>query len=149
MRTIVVGVDGSDASKQALRWAVDEARLHRARVVALHAWEVPLVTPDLGPAPPVDLAASIAEHEAGALQLVAEAVAEIVGDDAAVDVEPLAVEGAAAPTLIEAAGDADLLVVGSHGHAALTGALLGSVSQECVQHSPCPVLIHRTQRRVR
>jgi nucleotide-binding universal stress UspA family protein len=144
MEKIVVGIDGSGASKDALRWAVDEARVHGARVVALHAWEMPPIPMDVTPAPPVDLVTPVSELEAGALQLVRASVAEVLGDESAVEIEPLAEEGPAAPALIEAARDADLLVVGSHGHGALAGVLLGSVSQECVQNSRCPVLIHRT-----
>ena len=52
-------------------------------------------------------------------------------------------EGAAAPVLLEAAADADLLVVGSRGHGGFTGLLLGSVSQQCVSHAGCPVVVVR------
>jgi nucleotide-binding universal stress UspA family protein len=122
MRKIVVGIDGSDMSKSALRWAVDEARAHGAEVVALCAYEPPAVVPDLSPAHPVDL---------------------MVGDDSSVKVLPAAVEDPPAKALIDAAAEADLLVVGSRGLGAVEGAFLGSVSQECAAHAPCPVLIHK------
>jgi nucleotide-binding universal stress UspA family protein len=145
MKKIVVGIDGSDSSKDALRWAVDEARLRGARVLALHAWEVPVAPPDVVPVPELDLAGLVTELQAGALKLVTETVEEIVGDDSTVPVEAVAVEGPAADTLVDAARDADLLVVGSRGLRGLARLLLGSVSLHCVQHAPCPVLVHRVR----
>ena len=59
-----------------------------------------------------------------------------------VDVAPIAVEDEPAKALVDASRDADLLVVGSHGHG-LSGLLLGSVSLECAQHAACPVVIFR------
>ena len=61
-------------------------------------------------------------------------------------VEPLVVYGHAADVLVRAAEGADLLVVGSRGHGGFAGMLLGSISQHCVQHAPCPVLILRDGR---
>jgi nucleotide-binding universal stress UspA family protein len=143
MRKIVVGIDGSDMSKSALRWAVDEARAHGAEVVALCAFEAPAVVPDLSPAHPVDLMGVVTEFHDGALQIANEAVNEVVGDDSSVKVLPAAVEDPPAKALIDAAAEADLLVVGSRGVGAVEGAFLGSVSQECAAHAPCPVLIHK------
>ncbi len=143
MRKIVVGVDGSDASKQALRWAVDEARAHGAEVVALCAYEPPMVVPDATPAHPVDLMAVVTEFHDAALQIATDAINEVVDSDSAVTVLPAAVEDLPAKALIAAAAAADLLVVGSRGLGGVAGAVLGSVSQECVQHARCPVLIHK------
>jgi nucleotide-binding universal stress UspA family protein len=140
---IVVGVDGSDASKDALRWAVAEARAHDARVVALHAWELPIAAPDITPAPRVDLTTIVSEVQAAALRLVTAALEEVLGGDSTVTVEPAAVEGPAASALIDAARDADLLVVGSRGMGGFAALVLGSVSQQCAHHAPCPVVIHR------
>jgi nucleotide-binding universal stress UspA family protein len=142
MEKIVVGIDGSDASKDALRWAVEDARARVAEVVALHAYEAPVPAPDAVPVPPVDLPALIAEVHDDAQQFVTKVVDEVVGNAVSVDVAPIAVEDAPAKALLEASRDADLLVVGSHGHG-LSGLFLGSVSLECAQHAACPVLIYR------
>jgi nucleotide-binding universal stress UspA family protein len=142
MEKIVVGVDGSEASKDALRWAVEDARARGAEVVALHAYEAPVPAPEAVPVSPVDLPALIAEVHDDAQQFVTKVVDEVVGNAVSVDVAPIAVEDAPAKALLEASRDADLLVVGSHGHG-LSGLFLGSVSLECAQHAACPVLIYR------
>jgi nucleotide-binding universal stress UspA family protein len=143
MEKIVVGIDGSDASKAALRWAVEDARVRGAEVIALHAYEAPAPVLDAAPASPVDLPGLVAEFQEGALRLVTEVVDEVVGNAVTVNVAPIAVEeDRPAKALLDAARDADLLVVGSHGHG-LSGLFLGSVSLECAQHAACPVLIHR------
>ncbi len=142
MEKIVVGVDGSDASKDALRWAVEDARARGAEVVALHAYEVPVPALDAALATPINLPALVGEVHDDAQQLVAKVVDEVVGNSVAVDVAPIAVEDAPVKALLDAARDADLLVVGSHGHG-LSGLFLGSVSLDCAQHAACPVVIVR------
>jgi nucleotide-binding universal stress UspA family protein len=140
---IVVGIDGSDASKDALRWAVEDARARGAEVVALHAYEVPVPALDaVAPATPVDLPGLVAEAQEDAQQFVTKVVAEVIGSVVSVDVAPIAVDDEPAKALLDASRDADLLVVGSHGHG-LSGLFLGSVSLECAQHSACPVVIVR------
>ena len=146
MEKIVVGIDRSDASKDALRWAVEDARARGAEVVALHAYEVPVPAADASPAPPVDLPALVADAHTGAQQFVTKVVDEVVGNAVSVDVAPIAVEDEPAKALLDASRDADLIVVGSHGHG-LSGLFLGSVSLECVQHAACPVLIYRGSER--
>jgi nucleotide-binding universal stress UspA family protein len=71
------------------------------------------------------------------------AIAEIARDADGVEIESKVVEGGAAEVLVEAVGGDDLLVVGSRGHGGFAGLLLGSVSQQCAQHAPCPVVIVR------
>jgi nucleotide-binding universal stress UspA family protein len=137
---IVVGVDGSDGSKAALRWAVAEARLHQATVLAVQAWEAPVVvaTP-VGVVPPfgpVDTAL-----RAAADSLLAEAVAAVPADG--VTVESTVVEGPAGGVLCEASAAAALLVVGASGHGRVAEALIGSVSHYCTRHAPCPVVVVR------
>jgi nucleotide-binding universal stress UspA family protein len=143
MAKIVAGIDGSDASKQALRWAVEEARLRHADVVAVHAWQVPPPVPSLGGAPGLEMVELVPQLKESAEKLAQSVVAEVVGDASDVNVQPVAVEGPAANMLIDAAKDADLLVVGSRGHGGFVSLLLGSVSQQVATHAPCPVLIHR------
>ena len=142
MEKIVVGIDGSDASKGALRWAVEDARARGAEVVALHAYEVVVPVTDAVPTAPIDLPGLTAEIQEDAQQLVTKIVDEVVGNSVSVDVAPIAVEDSPAKALLDAARDADLLVVGSHGHG-FSGLFLGSVSLECAQHAACPVVIFR------
>jgi nucleotide-binding universal stress UspA family protein len=97
---------------------------------------------DAAPATPLDLPGLVTEFYEGALKFVTDFVNEVVGNAVTVDIVPIAVEEEPAKALLDAARDADLLVVGSHGHG-LSGLLLGSVSLECVQHALCPVLVHR------
>jgi nucleotide-binding universal stress UspA family protein len=142
---IVVGVDGSEESKNALRWALEEARLRSAEIVAVHAWEAPPAMPEPGPAPGFDLVAILPEVEEAGERLVRAVVEEVVGDDSNVTVEPVAIVGPPASVLVDAARDADMLVVGSRGHGGFTALLLGSVSQQLAHHAPCPLVIHRTR----
>ncbi|MFJ9775784.1 universal stress protein [Kitasatospora sp. NPDC101157] len=135
-RRIVVGVDGSPSSRQALRWAVEQARVTRGVVEAVTAWEYPATYGWSVPVEPGGLAQA-AGHA------LADTVAEVVGADRPVEIRERVQCGNAAQVLLEAAQEADLLVVGSRGHGGFTGALLGSVGQHCVQHAPCPVVVVR------
>ncbi len=139
MNTIVVGIDGSDASKAALEWALAEADLRGDSVRAVHAWAMPYVAYGY-PGWTVDPEDFHAAAQATLDQTVAAAVGEENGD---VEVESKLVEGLTAETLLAEAADADLLVVGSRGHGGFAGLLLGSVSHQCAQHAGCPVVIIR------
>jgi nucleotide-binding universal stress UspA family protein len=142
---IVVGVDGSELGRAALEWAVAEARLRNATVVALHAWAfVPppsLTEPGLVPMPSGDLTEELEREQNAAAAVLDEAVGQV--DVGGVEVEALLVETAAGDALVDAADGADLVVVGSHGRGGLASALLGSVSGHVVRHAPCPVVILR------
>jgi nucleotide-binding universal stress UspA family protein len=137
---IVVGVDGSDSSRQALAWAVKQAELTGADVEAVAAWEIPvaygynfysvLAVPDL-------------EKAAG--KVLDGAVSEVAAAHPDVKIRQILVKQSAARALIDAAKGADLLVVGSRGHAGFTEALLGSVGQHCVHHAQCPVVVVRSR----
>jgi nucleotide-binding universal stress UspA family protein len=140
---IVVGIDGSEAAKNALRWALEEARLRSADIVAVHAWETPPTVPEPGPAPGFDLVGVLPVVEEAGERLAKSVVDEVVGDDSDVAVQPLAIIGPPASVLVDAAQDADMLVVGSRGHGGFAALLLGSVSQQLAHHAPCPLLIHR------
>lgn len=138
METIVVGVDGSDASVNALRWALREARLRTARVRVVLAWSYPQVSTYHEAKHVLDV--PFAEDAAAFLdQVVAETAAAAEG----LEIEKKVVEGQAAPALVEAARDASLLVVGSRGLGGFSGLLLGSVSQQCAHHATCTLVIVR------
>jgi nucleotide-binding universal stress UspA family protein len=141
MARIVVGIDGSDHSKKALRWALDEARLRSASLEVVSAWMLPVYASGYGFAPGDLVDPKIIGD--GATEQLELAVAEVVGDSTDVAVERKTVEGMAAQVLVEEAAGADLLVVGSRGHGGFAGLLLGSVSQQCAQHASCPVVIIR------
>lgn len=141
MSKIVVGVDGSPGSRAALRWAFEEARLRHAALEVVAVWQFPMMTslPAFGAMPPPEDLSGEAESA-----LKQALVDEGVSSDDDVPVTTVVAEGAAAPTLLDASADADLLVVGHRGHGGFTGLLLGSVSQHCVSHAPCPVVVVRT-----
>ena len=148
MSKIVAGVDDSDTARAALRWALEEAKLRGVPVVALHAWESPIVplvpVADLAPAvPPIDVVGVSTEFAAAAEALVRRVVEEVAGSEPGVEVRPVAVEDAASPALVAAVEPDDLLVVGSRGRGGFRGLLLGSVSQQVVSHARCPVVVHR------
>ncbi|MGO9150532.1 MAG: universal stress protein [Acidimicrobiales bacterium] len=134
-RFIVVGVDGSEPSLNALRWAGEQARMTGATLRVLTTWEVATGTGWV-PTFPVDY-----DPQAVARQALDEAVIETLGADPDVAVERIVKEGHAAPVLLAAAKDADLLVVGSHGHGAFAGMLIGSVSEHLVRHAPCAIVV--------
>ncbi len=136
MGTIVVGVDGSESSQQALRFAIAEARLRQASVKTVLAWALPFS----GGATTGMLPAQLADFQAEAEHSLDAAVVEAGGAED-VALEQVVVEGSAGRALIEAAEGAELLVVGSRGRGGFKGLLLGSVSQQCAHHAPCPVVI--------
>jgi nucleotide-binding universal stress UspA family protein len=136
---IVVGVDGSESAQAALRFALDEARLRGDGVRAVAAWHVPTTTYGGAFVPPAD--GLLDELEAGSRRTLERALADAGDQAAGLEVEPVVREGAPARVLLEAASDADLLVVGSRGLGGFRGLLLGSVGQQCTHHAPCPVVI--------
>lgn len=137
---IVVGVDGSPSSQRALRWAVEQARLVGASVEAMIAWQDPgIYGVGYGWAPVgFDTGAIAAAADKVLTDCLTELPANLVS---AVPVRSRVVEGLPAQVLLDAAQAAQLLVVGSRGHGRVAGMLLGSVSQHCVQHAPCPVVV--------
>jgi nucleotide-binding universal stress UspA family protein len=136
--TIVVGVDGSEGAQAALEFALEEARLRAAEVKAVSAWRIPTVLYNAGWVPvPLDPA----EYEKLAKSAL-EASLEAAGAGASgLEVRAITREGHAADVLVDEARGAELLVVGSRGLGGFRGLLLGSVSQQCAQHAPCPVAI--------
>ena len=132
---IVAGVDGSAGSVAALRWAVGQAELTGATLVVVTTWEYP-ATYGWAPAYPEDT-----DWATPTGKLLSETIHEVLGDSPPVPVEQKVVEGHAAQVLLDESAGADLLVVGSRGRGGFTGLLLGSVSQHCVQHARCPVVV--------
>ena len=143
--TIVVGVDGSEASQEALRWAVEEAKLRDAGIVAVHAWSFvppqPLGEPGMLAIPAGDLAGQLSAESEAATTALDDAIDTALRDDPSVAIERKVVEGDAGEAIISEAADADLIVVGSHGRTGLKAALLGSVSRHVVDLAKCPVVV--------
>jgi nucleotide-binding universal stress UspA family protein len=145
--TIVVGVDGSAASLEALTWAAAEALLRGARVVALHAWTfvpvAPIGDPGMIAIPAGDLAGQLeAETEAARAELTSS-VAEALGPEPGVEVEARLTESDPGEALVAESESADLVVVGSHGRSGFRAAILGSVSRHVVDRAHCPVVVVR------
>jgi nucleotide-binding universal stress UspA family protein len=137
---VVVGVDGSEPSSGALRWAAEAAALREAELDAVNAFDALQVVMPMG------LAAAGADRE-----LLAKASDDLLQEmtKAATDgtgprprsVELISMRAGPARALLDAALGADLLVVGSRGRGGVRGLLLGSVSQQCVHHAPCPIVV--------
>lgn len=135
--SVVVGVDGSEGSRRALAFAVEEAQARGEPLVVVHAYELPagdygplgLDTP-YDPGLFVDAAAAIV---GAAVEEARQAGAdEVVGRW---------IEADAAPALIDQAHDGDLLVVGARGRGGFPGLRLGSVGWRCLQHARCPIVV--------
>lgn len=138
MGKIVVGVDGSAGSRDALRWAFAEAKLRGASLEVVIVWQYPITAslPTFGAMiTPQDFATD------ARTELLAIIAAEGISTDAPIPVSTLVAEGNAARALLDASDAAELLVVGSRGHGGFTGVLVGSVSQQCVNHAKCPVVV--------
>ena len=140
MPGIVVGVDGSPNSERALDWAMQEAATRRAplTVVAVHAvpksyWgHIPVVGPSDSPA--------LEELRRGVEEMTQQAASRF-GDASSPSVNIRAVSGFPVEELLATSQDADLLVVGSRGAGGFARLLIGSVSNQVVQHATCPVVV--------
>lgn len=134
---VVVGVDGSPAARAALRWGAWHAKLVGGTIIAVMAWDMPLIynweVPD---------SADFARRTAAGLD--AE-ITEALGDEPGIEIHKEVAAGHAARSLLDAAEefDATLIAVGDRGHGGFAPALLGSVSQHVVHHAHCPVIILR------
>lgn len=143
-RSIVVGIDGSEASVHALRWAVDEARTRNVGLTAVYAYR------SLRDGAPFDAFASIEDAQLDELESHAHQTAlrkldtllDDAGDTSGVEFERRVQAGSPAKVLISHASDErTMLVVGSRGHGGFTGLVLGSVSQQCLHHAHGPVVV--------
>src|SRR5262245_1198765 len=131
---IVVGVDGSPASKKALRWAARLAATEGAYLEAVIAWDLPHTYG--WTAYPGDW-----DVEAMARTTLQETLDDVFGADRPTGLQTLAREGGAARVLLARSEGALMAVVGSRGHGGFTGLLLGSVSTAVAEHAHCPVLV--------
>jgi nucleotide-binding universal stress UspA family protein len=132
---IVVGVDGSNDSLRALRWALGEAHRRGGTVQAVTAYTW------LGTEAAMLAGLSPDAERQRAETLLAASVEEVLGEFPDMSVAAEVIEGEPGPKLTEVARDADLLVVGSHGHGRLHHAVLGSVSEACIRLAGCPVVV--------
>ncbi len=138
MRRVVVGIDESEGAGGALAWAAAEARYHDAELVAVLAWgylDQHRATPGAEFDPDY--------HDADAAEAADAILERVLGSDRAASVTRRTVNDLAPQALVGSAEGADLLVVGARGLGALRGALVGSVSQYCLHHAPCPVAVVR------
>lgn len=134
-KPVVVGVDGSPDSLQALRWAAEYAQQVEAPLHALAVYELPTI---YGPAAMAGFQDSH-DVEQDARAMLTEAVRSALGPEA--KVTERVERGHPAQNLVEASHDAQLVVVGSRGRGGFAGMLLGSVSQQCVTRARCPVIV--------
>lgn len=135
---IVVGVDGSESSCAALRWAAAEAVTRRAELVAVHAWEPSGAF--LAPYAPRPVGHTPAEERARAGEVLRASVRQALGPRPEVGVRLVLVEGRASPVLLAQAQHALLLALGHRVPASRLLPALGPVARDCVRQSPCPVV---------
>ncbi|QCO98251.1 universal stress protein [Arthrobacter sp. 24S4-2] len=141
--TIVVGFDGSEHSQTALNWAMDEARQRDGQLRLVTAWNKARMA--WFPAVLETAAGEIAAEEspeqiAGTLQ--AEAL-KSASDEGVTATGQVVHSDSPASAILDAARNADLVVVGSRGHGGFPGLHLGSVTTQVISHAPCPVLVVR------
>ena len=140
---IVVGVDGSPSSQQALRWAARQARLTGEELHAVSVWDYPATAGDFPTAVGWAHAMENIDWSGNASKALDDAITASLDPDDADRVQRSVVQGYPARALLDAAADANLLVVGSRGRGGLVGLLLGSVSQHAVTNACCPVVVVR------
>lgn len=133
---ILVGVDGSDASKEALREGARIARALGAPLAAVMFWQGPPVYEGWGTVDPT-------EPPAGTEDLLRATVADAFGAEVPEHLSAELVHGQTAARLVEESGNALMLVLGRRGHGGMRDPALGSVSHACIAHARCPVLVAR------
>jgi len=131
---IVVGIDGSPPSLDALRWAGHFAAVFGAQLNVVTSWEYPPSYGWSSIAPEWDPARDMAK-------VLNDSVLAVFGDRPPANMTLQVYEGGPAKVLLDASQDAVMLVVGSRGHGGFAGLLLGSVSANVAEHASCPVFI--------
>jgi nucleotide-binding universal stress UspA family protein len=134
---IVVGIDGFKSSATTLEWAVRQAELTGSTLEVLSTWEWPIVFGGISPLP------TDYDPEMDATKALDNVVQSVRDNHPEVVIHSTVRQGRPAATLVEASKEADLLVVGTHGHSELSALLLGSVSEDCAHHASCPVVLIR------
>lgn len=135
---VIVGIDGSAISRDALAFAIREAGLRGATLVAVMSIELP----DYSWIDPYALNRRNETDYVGAAEAKLHSVLEAAGVEG-LDVEPVVTTTPAPAALVGRSEDADLLVVGSHGRGGFRGLVMGSVSLQCVLHAHCPITVVR------
>jgi nucleotide-binding universal stress UspA family protein len=138
MKTIVVGVDGSEGATAALAFAAREAAAHGARLRVVSAWDLSYSAYAGGFVPPIDLSSELQRHADEVAREAAELAMEL---EPSIYAEHQAIRGYPAEVLAAESREATLVVVGSRGHGGFASMLLGSVSHEVAQHASCAVAI--------
>ena len=134
---IVVGIDGSPASLEALAWAATQAERMGATLDAVTAWQWPT-----GYGWPLPFPEGF-DPAADAERALETALAPVRDAHPVLELRSHVVEGHPAEVLVDASRGATLLVVGNRGHGAFAGMVLGSVSEHCAAHAHCPVVVTR------
>ncbi|PKV83151.1 universal stress protein [Streptomyces sp. TLI_146] len=137
-RGIVVGVDGTEESMAALRWAAQQARVLHTDVVAVHAWEP--IGPLHAPYAPASARPTAAEQRARAAQLLASTLRTAFGSRTDGTVRAVLAEGPPARMLLHHAHGALLLALGLKSRAEYGATPLGPVGRECLRHAAIPVV---------
>jgi nucleotide-binding universal stress UspA family protein len=139
MGGVVVGVDRSARAVDALRFAIEEARLRGAELTVVEVCEQPYISEDVGP----EVAASLAEPTLmeAELRLWDHVGKALDGEPAPEDMHLQVRAGNASEELIRLGRSADMLVVGSRSRSGLRHLLTGSVATQVVNHAPCPVVV--------
>ena len=138
MGVVVVGVDGSDASMDALRFAADEARLRGIPIRVVCGWSPPVTGKW-----PAGVMLDPEPFERAARETIDAMMTAVGSEFGGIEVESVVAVGGGANAVLEQCSDAELVVVGSRGRGGFKGLLLGSVSQQVVLHAPCPVVVVR------
>lgn len=144
MERIVVGIDGSEGAVRGLRWALEEARLHGAVLELVHTYpklEHTYPQPAAVELPDRGSLATTRELEVAKVQEVIDDALSRAGGAGDVEIRRTVRPGSAGAVLCEVARGAGLLVVGARGLGGFRGLLVGSVSQQVIAHSPCPVAL--------
>ncbi|MFF0475103.1 universal stress protein [Streptomyces sp. NPDC004284] len=137
---IVVGVDGSEPSLKALKWAAAQAALTGDSLQAVISWDYPGVWATVVPGVSLQF-----DPEKVARQILDTALDAILTPEEAAAVTRTIVGDNAAQALVDAARGASLLVVGDRGYSGFKAAVLGSVSSHVTHHAPCPVVVVRDE----